>query len=507
MEKSPREDCPICLQPMAKGAALFQTACGHIFHFDCIRDSIDHRIRDCPMCKAPLPQMAPDSSVSQDDSFFADLMQTNILASQRPSPSIPTPPALQPPNRLAPYVRCAVDIVAVVDTNSSMSGEKMAHTRSALRFLLTQLGPRDRVAIVSFSSTSEVVCHLRRATEDAKPVIEALLAMRLQTAAGGPALWKGLRTALDILNARSTANDVSSIFLLTDGQNCHNTEELGASMETLEELLPLGCSVNTFGYGAEHNAQLCADVARVGNGRYTYVRTNESLGEAFATVLGSLLTTVAQSIEVTVQTQGGVKLLGVRTAFSCTDSDEGKLVEIPEMSEGETRDLCLSFAVPPAALPAEEQSVATVQVRLSVGEALSKASELAGNGDIPRARGLLVSLLSTPELVSYSSELEKSLFTDLTEGVRRLRDEAKWRAGGKAFLLSAAQQQSQQRSTAMGTLSSALYTTQGSVVQSALFGKWSRTQQHATAAAAQGAPLSPEQVRVLLMQPRNTYMR
>jgi len=48
------EECPICLEDMEVGNALIQTACGHSFHWKCLKDiqkSDSSNYEKCPTCR------------------------------------------------------------------------------------------------------------------------------------------------------------------------------------------------------------------------------------------------------------------------------------------------------------------------------------------------------------------------------------------------------------------------------------------------------------------------
>ena len=46
-----KEHCPICLETMGRGRALFAPECGHLCHFSCIRENIRHGNLCCPLCR------------------------------------------------------------------------------------------------------------------------------------------------------------------------------------------------------------------------------------------------------------------------------------------------------------------------------------------------------------------------------------------------------------------------------------------------------------------------
>merc|ERR1719254_251947 len=88
---------------------------------------------------------------------------------------------------------------------------------------------------------------------------------------------------------------VRSTFLFTDGLanvGITKSDELcSAAQALLGELAGRRCSVSTFGFGADHNADLLQGLAEVGSGIYSYVDSEDRIGEAFGEALGGLLST------------------------------------------------------------------------------------------------------------------------------------------------------------------------------------------------------------------------
>jgi Mg-chelatase subunit ChlD len=56
--------------------------------------------------------------------------------------------------------RSPLDLIAVVDRSGSMTGAKIALVQQALKYLLTQLTPRDRLSVISFDGTPNVLVSL-----------------------------------------------------------------------------------------------------------------------------------------------------------------------------------------------------------------------------------------------------------------------------------------------------------------------------------------------------------
>jgi secreted protein with Ig-like and vWFA domain len=194
--------------------------------------------------------------------------------------------------------------------------------KETIDFIAKNMTARDRLALVAYSDTATTVLPLTYMTEAGQTACEAVVA-GLQ-AAGCTALCKGLLQAVDLLHARGKdANEVSSVLLFTDGQanrgfcspgditralqepafaqteptsaygfgprrvaqkqqtqqtqnftsKSTNGVRQATNIPTIAEniSLALPCTINTFGYGEGHRADLLEAIADHGNGVYYYL--------------------------------------------------------------------------------------------------------------------------------------------------------------------------------------------------------------------------------------------
>lgn len=110
-----------------------------------------------------------------------------------------------------------LDIVVVIPVSSSMQGLKISLLRDSLRFLVTNLGERDRMGLVTFGSsgggvplvgmTSKTWDGWSKILDSIKPVGQK--ALRADVV-------EGANVAMDLLMQRKSANPLASILLISD---------------------------------------------------------------------------------------------------------------------------------------------------------------------------------------------------------------------------------------------------------------------------------------------------
>jgi Pleckstrin homology domain/von Willebrand factor type A domain len=110
-----------------------------------------------------------------------------------------------------------LDIVVVIPVSSSMQGLKITLLRDALRFLVSNLGERDRMGLVTFGSsgggvplvgmTSKAWPGWQKTLENIRPVGQKSLRADVV---------EGANVAMDLLMQRKSANPLASILLISD---------------------------------------------------------------------------------------------------------------------------------------------------------------------------------------------------------------------------------------------------------------------------------------------------
>ena len=112
--------------------------------------------------------------------------------------------------------RAAVDLVAVIDRSGSMGNGKLDLVKKTLHFVVSQLSPVDRLALIVYDSSVDVIFTLTKITSDNKTQIEGLIDS-VQTR-GSTNLCGGLIKGMKMVMERGGDKaDVASVLLLTDG--------------------------------------------------------------------------------------------------------------------------------------------------------------------------------------------------------------------------------------------------------------------------------------------------
>ncbi|CAN6299166.1 unnamed protein product [Urochloa humidicola] len=332
MASTSADPCAICLGDISRGQAVFTAECSHTFHHRCISDSVAHGNRDCPLCKAtwrdvpavdPVPAPSPPRRAYADDeetvaqSFVqadaaADVAEFVLKthcefsavakdASRDNFAVLVHAKAPEAAAEVADPVRAPLDLVTVLDVSGSMEGDKLELLKQAMRFVIDNLGPADRLSVVSFSNVADRRIRLARMSDAGKA--SAKRAVDSLVAGGRTDIGKGLRVASEILSDRRYRNAVTSVILLSDGQD--NCSRFGTNYGNL---VPLSFRVfgarpgpvHTFGFGTDHDAAAMHAIAEVTGGTFAFVENQEVIQDSFAQCIGGILSVVVQDARLAV---------------------------------------------------------------------------------------------------------------------------------------------------------------------------------------------------------------
>ncbi|KAG2311105.1 hypothetical protein Bca4012_025562 [Brassica carinata] len=402
--------------------------------------------------------------------------------------------------------RAPVDLVTVLDVSGSMAGTKLALLKRAMGFVIQNLGPFDRLSVISFSSTARRNFPLRLMNETGKQ--EALQAVNSLVSNGGTNIAEGLKKGAKVLTERRFKNSVSSIVLLSDGQDTYNmtSPNGGGPKGTLSRfLLPKEnhIPVHAFGFGADHDASLMHSVAENSGGTFSFIESETVIQDAFAQCIGGLLSVMVQELCVKVEcVHPGLRIGSVKAGSyrfdSGKDSRTGS-IGIGDLYAEEERNFLVNLDVPvvngvsdPMSLlkvrcvyrdpvtketvdlntfgevkilrpvvMSEGRHVVSVEVdrqriRLRAAEAISEARVLAERGDLTEAvsvleacRGVLSETVSGQE----GDPLCVSLCAELKETQERMASRQVYETSGRAYVLAGLSSHSWQRATARGDMS------------------------------------------------------
>jgi hypothetical protein len=257
--------------------------------------------------------------------------------------------------------RAPLDLVTVLDVSGSMSGSKLGLLKQAMGFVIDHLGPGDRLSIVAFSCRAHRIIRLTCMTDGGKAL--ARDAVESLTANGSTNIGDGLRVAAEVIDGRRHGNPVSSVILLSDGQDNHTLRQGGdgpfGGAKSYIDLVPRslrrgtgnGCStVHTFGFGTDHDAAAMHAIAEVTGGTFSFIQNHAVVQDSFAQCTGGLLSVAVQEARVAVEClQAGVRVRAVRSGryVSRVDADDRTAsVDVGELYADEERHFLLLLDVP-----------------------------------------------------------------------------------------------------------------------------------------------------------------
>eukprot|EP01126_Amoeba_proteus_P037236 TRINITY_DN3832_c0_g2_i6.p1 TRINITY_DN3832_c0_g2~~TRINITY_DN3832_c0_g2_i6.p1 ORF type:complete len:692 (-),score=164.16 TRINITY_DN3832_c0_g2_i6:169-2244(-) len=421
--------------------------------------------------------------------------------------------------------RSSVDVVSVIDRSGSMDGERLRLVKEAMFFVVHNLTHHDRLGIVSYEGSVTVEMPFVAMDERGKEMARS--AIRGIVSTGSTNLCGGLIGGIKLIKSLPTRNPVGSVLLFTDGQANigfrdaesiitqmysdnptdgarntgssrfgYGTRYQAAEPEPEPKLEPerptssgkLPCTVNTFGFGQDHEASLLQKISEAGNGMYYFIQNKDLIAEAFVDCLGGLLSVAAQNLEITIEVEGEVQIKKVHTSYKMETIEPGKhlKLKLPDIQSEERKDILFNLLIPKAKATCDTFPVARITLnyfncisslfdssmftsnlsrpevsipqprdkfldeqlnRNLAADATEQADLLAKKGNLNEARELLSKVIrEIEESVSRDTEFSVNLVQDLKKCLSALEDSSSYTNVGSKMLHGHGQAQRYQRS-------------------------------------------------------------
>jgi len=430
-----------------------------------------------------------------------------------------------------PEKRAALDIVAVIDKSGSMEGVKLDLVKTMLNHMVDSLSPADKLSIVTYQDGVSTDLPLTTQNEEGKATAKS--AITPISSGGCTNLGGGLAQGVKELAKRVNINDVASVLLFTDGlvNVGPNTAPLilraakeAANPKSVDDNksdnnnnntkgIALPGTVNTFGFGADHDASLLRAIAENAGGVYYYIEGASRITESFADCFGGLLSTFGQKINLAFEAGTGVQIKRIMTKYPVTTvvPNAHYSILVGDMQSEESRDIIASIEIPSleqatdafplmkisltyhnAVTGVEETKtiIATVarpetvepglkrdflldkqHNRVIAYEALEKAADAGLKSQFSEANTILTSAISRiKESISASDEFCVNLVADLEKCKEGLESKSKYASGGHQTLSHNYMAHTYQRSTNQTWSSQSAYQTTS---RNATSSKWS----------------------------------
>ncbi|KAJ8540239.1 hypothetical protein K7X08_030158 [Anisodus acutangulus] len=439
------------------------------------------------------------SSASDNFTVLVQLKAPGSVSVQNPGVNL---------SQISQTPRAPVDLVTVLDISGSMAGTKLALLKRAMGFVIQNLGPNDRLAVIAFSSTARRLFPLRRMSETGRQ--QALQAVNSLVANGGTNIAEGLRKGAKIMEDRKEKNPVASIILLSDGQDTYTVSSNSGSTQQQQPnyklLLPLSIHggnssgfkipVHAFGFGADHDASSMHSISEISGGTFSFIETEGVIQDAFAQCIGGLLSVVVKELQVSIEClHPGIRLSSLKAgSYPNRLLSDGRMgsIDVGDLYADEERDFLVLINIPTESSCAETSllkvkcvytdpftkekvsirsedlsikrpekagqesvliEVDRQQNRLRAAEAMAQARAAAEKNDLVGATSILENcrkLLSESESAKSHDRLCLALDAELKEMQERMASRHVYEASGRAYILSGLSSHSWQRATARG---------------------------------------------------------
>jgi Ca-activated chloride channel family protein len=204
--------------------------------------------------------------------------------------------AVLSPSAAAQTVILPKDLILVLDQSGSMSGEKIDQARAATLFILDNLNPEDRFAVVSFSDVASAL------TTALSPASSTSLGaakewVRRLEATGGTNIDQALATAFGLFD---DASRPKFLVFLTDGEPTVGEEDPAVLLAHAQAANRAGARVFTFGVGYDVNTFLLDRLSQDHHGTTVYVQPGEDLEAKLSSFYRKIASPVLASPEFQV---------------------------------------------------------------------------------------------------------------------------------------------------------------------------------------------------------------
>lgn len=331
-----------------------------------------------------------------------------------------------------------LSIAAALDRSASMMGSKLAALKTATRELVERLGPRDRLVLVAFDGTAEVLA--------AGPVVDRrdfLAEIDRLECRSGTNIALGLETAGRFLEDDGTDHSrVKRLLLLTDGEASKGETSAPGLAKISARLAGSEVVTTCLGFGLEYDEKTLDAIATAGAGRLHHVSDPAKLPAIYGAELDRMRALVAPWIRISVTPFENARVHGSRNTYPMKRKERGFELEVSDLRTDEARWVLFDLHVPAVEASQDVVKLADVVVHWKdvSGETHEVKKEVvvrfADDATAKRAEPngeVLVQMALLDVAAAKARALVDAQEGNITEGTFRLRNSLLKIAGTTSF--------------------------------------------------------------------------
>lgn len=251
-----------------------------------------------------------------------------------------------------------LNLALVIDRSGSMdTADKMPYVKQSLRVFLESLKPDDIVSIVTYSDEAQVLLPAQR-VGDGHWIQTTLDQIQL---GGSTNLHAGMMLGFQEVDRNFDVRRNNRVILLTDGiANAGITDPSRIAADALA-YNQRGICLSTIGLGLEFNDALLSQLAKQGQGGYSFVDSAQEMDRIFREHVAGLKQRVASEVSLNIIPAAGVRLVSL-TGQDDTSSSEQTNVTLWPLGTGDSAVILAQLQVEATAGSARPRPLAIVQL-------------------------------------------------------------------------------------------------------------------------------------------------
>jgi Ca-activated chloride channel family protein len=270
-------------------------------------------------------------------------------------------------------------LVFVVDSSGSMAREdRLPLIRQALELLVGQLGPEDRVTLISFCDRSRLLLEAQAASDKAR-ILEAIARIECSAPTN---LLAGIRTGYELAARHFRSGQVNRVILCSDGVANMGPGEADTIQQLARSKRVQGIAFTSVGVGeGAYNDNLLEQLANQGDGNYVYLDSPETARRVFVDEFTATMHTIARDAKIQVtfnpERVRRYRLIGYENRDIADGEFRNDAVDAGEIGSGQSATALYELELLPG-----EGDLGTVAVRhadIETGQVEEFATRLRGD--------------------------------------------------------------------------------------------------------------------------------